>query len=83
MCKGEEEKGPERPRGVQLGLLDILTACGLTRSNNTTRPPRSPVAKCRPSWSNSTAEMMSAAGKQGNQVLVLQMLGLGDAFWAQ
>jgi len=29
--------------------------------NSTTRPPRSPVARCRPSRSNSTAEMMSAA----------------------
>ena len=37
------------------------------RSNSTTRPPWSPVARKSPEWSNSTAEMMSAAGRQGGQ----------------
>jgi len=36
-----------------------------SRSNNTTRPPRSPVARYRPVSSNSTVEMMSAAGTAG------------------
>jgi hypothetical protein len=34
---------------------------GCRRSNSTTRPPRSPVARCSPLLSNSTAEIMSAS----------------------
>ena len=41
------------------------TGCVGTCSNSTTRPPLSPVARCRPSQSNSTAEMMSAARCSG------------------
>ena len=38
-----------------------LTGGDVIWSNSTTRPPRSPVARCWPSQSNSTAEMMSAS----------------------
>ncbi len=41
------------------------SALASTCSNSTTRPPRSPVASCAPVASNSTAEMMSAAGAGG------------------
>ena len=42
------------------GVHGRLT-CDATLSNSTTLPPLSPVARCWPVWSNSTAEMMSAA----------------------
>ena len=38
---------------------------GCIRSNSTTRPPLSPVARCSPVLSNSTALIMSAVGDQG------------------
>ena len=44
-----------------LAMTQRLTGWAATLSNTTTRPPRSPVAKCCPVPSNSTADMMSAA----------------------
>ena len=38
---------------------------GCIRSNSTTRPPLSPVARCSPVLSNSTALIMSAVGDRG------------------
>lgn len=39
----------------------VLTSFPSVLSNSTTRPPRSPVAKCSPDLSNSIAEIMSTA----------------------
>ena len=49
------------PVQVQIAGLQQRTGCTGTCSKRTTRPPLSPVARCRPSASNSTAEIMSAA----------------------
>ena len=45
-----------------MGAPRTWSALASTCSNSTTRPPRSPVASCAPVASNSTAEIMSAAG---------------------
>lgn len=47
---------------MKVALLEMsLTSLPSVLSNKTTRPPRSPVAKCSPVLSNSIAEMMSTA----------------------
>ena len=48
--------------GAACAVLDNGGRTVSSRSNRTTRPPRSPVARYRPVSSNSTVEMMSAAG---------------------
>lgn len=48
-------------QAVQIHVGLRSTPCEATLSNNTTRPPLSPVARCWPLASNSMADMMSAA----------------------
>ena len=55
-----QQKVPGLHAGARSVWQGRLT-CDATLSNSTTLPPLSPVARCWPVWSNSTAEMMSAA----------------------
>ena len=62
--EAQPRRGCEGGRRAHCGVAPrTWSALASTCSNSTTRPPRSPVASCAPVASNSTAEMMSAAGK--------------------
>ena len=62
--EAQPRRGCEGGRRAHCGVAPrTWSALASTCSNSTTRPPRSPVASCAPVASNSTAEMMSAAGR--------------------
>ena len=58
---------------ITMTKLKVLTVgATFALSNNTTLPPLSPVARCCPSWSNSTADIMSAVEGDSRSVVPKQ-----------
>jgi hypothetical protein len=57
-----------------------LTSLPSVLSKSTTRPPRSPVAKCSPLLSNSIAEIMSTGRSNTEEY---QQIGAGTKLWIQ
>lgn len=55
------------PNGTENHINDKLTSFPSVLSNRTTRPPRSPVARCSPLLSNSIAEMISTGERKGSR----------------